>query len=87
MRYFIGRTISAKNFKRAEDTYLLLFRLSSEMMRDKFLTISICPLPDPLFWECLLPWGFILHFSNCKGLPFGMKMEGKRGWKVGIPIE
>jgi hypothetical protein len=56
------------------------------MIGDKFVTIGILSIADPLFWECL-PWGFILHFSNCKGLPFGIKMEGKRGWKVGIPIE
>jgi hypothetical protein len=52
MRYFIGvssfRTISTKKFKRAEDTYLLMFRLSSEMIGDKFITISILSIVRPL---------------------------------------
>jgi hypothetical protein len=52
MRYFIGvpsfRTISTQKFKMAEDTYLLLFRLSSETIGDKFVTIGIVSIARPL---------------------------------------
>jgi hypothetical protein len=40
--------MSTKKFKRAEDTYFLLFRLPSEMIGDKLVTMGILSIARPL---------------------------------------